>query len=153
MLQNLTAGDDVRRATADALARMGHPGDAANQLGCLNGPPDQIRRAALLYDAKAWSDAAHAYADLLHDPALTGTARQEAADRYSLALALSQGSPERTLATAPDGLAAHVLAALPPAGADHPVTPAVSVDAVRGALSRAKQIETLLPVTQSGKGY
>ena len=103
------------------------------------------RRAALLCDAKAWADAAAAYADLLRDPSLTGKSRSDAADRYSFAIALSANDPNTPRLAVTEGPATRVLAAVPPLGSDTSANAGSSIASIRGALERAKQIETLLP--------
>ncbi len=154
LLHDLPIGPDTQRAGADAMERMGRPGDAAHQLDGLTSIADRIRRAALLCDAKAWGEAASAYADLLRDPALTAEVRQEVADRYGFAVALASGKPDRTLPHVEGGLAARTLAALAPkagagtAGARTPLT----LGTMQGALERARQVETLLPPSGSNQG-
>ncbi|PPQ27622.1 hypothetical protein [Rhodopila globiformis] len=151
LLQEVPATSATRRIAADAYEKMGRPADAAHQLDGLTGVADETRRAALLCDAKAWADAATAYADLLRNPGLSEPARRDAADRYGYALALSGGSPDRTLVPVSDKAAAQTLAALPPS---RPAPPgaALTYPAMKDALDRAKRIETLLPPAGSDKG-
>ena len=119
-----------------------------------NTVTDRLRRAALLCQAKTWSAAAAAYADLLRDPAVTADARGEVADRYGFALALAGQSPDRTLPDVQGGLAARTLAALRPPGS--PASAAAGgplfLPAIQGALERARQIETLLPASATKQG-
>jgi hypothetical protein len=151
LLRNLPVGADTQRAGADALERLGRPGDAAHRLDGLTTIADRLRRAALLCQAKAWSAAAAAYSELLRDPALTADARGEVADRYAFALALAGQSPDRTLPDVQGGVAARTLAALHPPG--NPATMAAGsplfLTAIEGSLQRAKQVETLLPASGS----
>jgi hypothetical protein len=155
LLHDLPVSPDTQRVSSDALERMGRPSDAAHQLDGLMSIADRTRRAALLCHAKAWGEAAAAYADLLRDPALTAEVRQEIADRYGFAVALSGSKPDRTLPHVEGGLAARTLAALAPKAS--PGTPAgtrtpLSLGAMQGALERAKQVETLLPQSGSNQG-
>jgi hypothetical protein len=140
LLKTIPRNDDTQRAGADALVRLGKLVEGAHQLDDVNGASDQARRAALLYEAKEWSDAADAYAGVLRRPSLGKDARAEAADRYALALALSGKQPVEGLGRF-TGLAKHVLGALS-GQADPQPRP---VAALRGALRRAVQIEALLP--------
>jgi hypothetical protein len=152
LLRDLPAGADRQRTGADALERMGRPGDAAHELEGLPTIADRTRRAALLCQAKAWSDAAAVYADLLRDPALTADARGEVADRYGFALALSGSSPDRTLPSAQGGLAARTLSALPPKAVAAAAQAPFSLRKIQSALDRAKQVETLLPSSEPKQG-
>lgn len=172
MVQALPQGDEVHRIAADALSRMGRPGDAAQQLDGMAGVADQVRRTALLAAATDWPATEAACDALLHDPALAGAARRQVADRYSLALALAGGKADPTVTAEPGSLAAGVLAALPGAGPDagsdagsnagSDAGPAVGNDPgasrsdalarMRGALARTRQIEKLLPSTETNRG-
>jgi hypothetical protein len=154
LARELPPGADSQRINAEALQRMGRPGEAAHQLDGLATISDRTRRAELLCEAKVWAEAAAAYAGLLRDPALTADARGDAADRYGLALALSGGNPDRTLPNVKEGLAARVIAALPAQGIIAPSAAGVSLSLgiVERALDRAKQIETLLPAATSNPG-
>jgi hypothetical protein len=140
LLKNIPRDDDTQRAAADALVRLGKVAEAAHQLDGVKGSLDQARRAALLYEAKEWSDAADAYAGVLRNSSLAKEARDEAADRYALAVALSGKQPAEGLGGF-TGLAGHVLGALS-GQADSQQLP---VAAIRGSLRRAGQIEALLP--------
>ncbi len=142
MLNRLPAEDDTRRIAADALVRMNRPVDAARELDGIGAPADQIRRAGLLYEGKAWDEAAGAYAAVLRNPAISKEARADAADRYALALALSGAPPAEDLRSL-GGLAGRVLGALP----NQATAPDASapVNALRGAVERAGAIEALLP--------
>jgi hypothetical protein len=145
LVRDLSANSETHRIAADALERMGRPGEAAHQLDSNLDLADRSRRAALLCDAKAWGDAATAYADLLRDPALTGTSRSDAADRYSFAVALSVNNHDIPRPTVTEGLATRVLAAVPPSGSNVSAHAGTSIVSIRDALERARQIETLLP--------
>ena len=140
LLKTVPRSDESQRAGADAFVRLGKPVEAAHQLDGLKEASDRARRAALLYDGKEWSDAADAYAVVLRDGALAKEARDEAADRYALALALSGKQPAQGLSGF-TGLAEHVIGALP-GQTDAQQQP---VAAIRGSLRRAGQIEALLP--------
>jgi hypothetical protein len=164
MVQAMPQGDEVRRIAADALSRMGRPGDAAQQLAGVAGIDDQIRRTALLAAATDWPAAASACDALLHDPALAGAARRQVADRYSLALALAGGKADPTVTAEPGSLAAGVLAALPDArpdagpeaGSDAANDPesdrSDQLDRMRNALAHARRIEKLLPSIETNQG-
>ena len=140
LLKTVPRSDESQRAGADAFVRLGKPVEAAHQLDGLKEASDRARRAALLYDGKEWSDAADAYAVVLRDGALAKEARDEAADRYALALALSGKQPAQGLSGF-TGLAELVIGALP-GQTDAQQQP---VAAIRGSLRRAGQIEALLP--------
>ena len=142
MLRRLPSEDETRRIAADALVRLGRPVDAAREMEAMTGPADQLRRAHLLYEAKAWEDAAGAYATVLRNPATPKEAKADAADRYALAIAMSGGRPAEDLRGL-GGLAGKVLGALPVATAS--IDPTAPVNALRGALERAGAIEALLP--------
>jgi hypothetical protein len=142
MLRRLPSEDETRRIAADALVRLGRPVDAAREMEAMTAPADQVRRAHLLYEAKAWEDAAGAYATVLRNPATPKEAKADAADRYALAIAMSGGRPAEDLRGL-GGLAGKVLGALPVATAS--IDPSAPVNALRGALERAGAIEALLP--------
>ncbi len=142
MLRRLPSEDETRRIAADAMVRLGRPVDAAREMEAMTAPADQVRRAHLLYEAKAWEDAAGAYATVLRNPATAKEAKADAADRYALAIAMSGGRPAEDLRGL-GGLAGKVLRALPVATAS--IDPTAPVNALRGALERAGAIEALLP--------
>lgn len=142
MLRRLPSEDETRRIAADALVRLGRPVDAAREMDAMTAPADQVRRAHLLYEAKAWEDAAGAYATVLRNPVTPKEAKADAADRYALAVAMSGGRPAEDLRGL-GGLAGKVLGALPVATAS--IDPTAPVNALRGALERAGAIEALLP--------
>jgi hypothetical protein len=161
LLGHAPPDDDLRHIAALALARLDRPAEAARALDGLTSLADRLQRARLLASAKNWTAAATAYAALLHDPDLEGTARAEASDRYGLAIVLAGGRPDPGLALPDNGLAAHALAALqsqPAATADAPGEPAPSVSgqaalaAVRRALQRARAIDTMLPTANANQG-
>jgi hypothetical protein len=159
LLRSAPPDDDMHRIAAMALARLARPVEAAHQLDGLTALPDRLQRARLLSEAKAWSDAADAYADLLRDPALAGDARREASDRYGLAVVLSGGHADPGLSLPGNGLAARALAALPSpkaeagdAAAGEGKSAHGAIAAVRGALQRARAIDTLLPAGTSNQG-
>ena len=165
---------EARRAAADALVRLGKPAEAASKLEGSKDLSDQIRRADLLFEAKAWGEASDAYAVVLRDPSLSQGERSETADHYALALALAGKKPASDLRKF-DGLAGRVIQALPPApGAGAKLTnlnarsEEATVDPVteqmleaeaksrivgdlREALRRAMQIEAVLPATEPPK--
>ncbi len=138
--KGISPDDGQHRVASEALARLGRKAEAAHQLDGSKDPSDEPRRAALLYEAKEWSDAATAYASVLHNPLLAKDARDAAADRYALALALSGKHPAKDIQGF-TGLADHVLGALPPEQA----APSAPISAIRGSLQRAGRIEALLP--------
>lgn len=142
MLARLPVQDETRRIAADALVRLGRRVDAAREMEAMTAPADQARRAHLLYEAKAWEDAAGAYATVLRNPATPKEIKADAADRYALSVAMSGGRPAEDLRGL-GGLAGRVLGALPVATAT--ADPSAAVNALRGALERAGAIESLLP--------
>jgi hypothetical protein len=151
MLGRLPPQDETRRIAADALVRLDRRVDAARELEPMTAPADQARRAHLLYEVKAWEDAAGAYATVLRNPATPKDAKADAADRYALAVAMSGGRPADDLRGL-GGLAGRVLGALPVTTAAN--DPSAPVNALRGALERAGAIEALLPPApraQTGK--
>ena len=164
MVQAMPQGDEVHRIAADALSRMGRPGDAAQQLEGMAGVADRVRRTSLLAAATDWPATEAACDALLHDPALAGAARRQVADRYSLALALDGGKADPAVTAEPGSLAAGVLAALPDAGSDAAADagsdaandPAAdrydALGRMRSALAHARQIEMLLPSTETKRG-
>lgn len=145
LLQAIPASDETHRIAADALSRLNRFADAAHQFDGAQSVADRLRRASLLYRAKAWPDAADAYAAVVDDPALTGAARDDAMERYAIALALAGRTSVGTVAGA-TGLAARMFGALPPASQSN--EPLVS--ALSGSLQRAKLIEALLPDAGTG---
>jgi hypothetical protein len=159
LLRSAAPTDDTHRIAAMALARLARPEEAARQLDGLSAIPDRLQRAHLLSEAKAWSDAADAYADLLRDPALAGDARREASDRYGLAVVLSGGHADPGLPVPGNSLAARALAALPSPNAEAVNAAAAggksgrgAIAAVRGALQRARAIDALLPAGKPSQG-
>ena len=97
----LPESEERHRIASIALARLGQFADAAHELDGATASADVTRRAALLFAAKSWSDAATAYAGLLANTAIKGDARAAAAERYALALALSNGTPANDLPALP----------------------------------------------------
>jgi hypothetical protein len=147
VLPGMQDGDEPRRIASTALARLGRFADAAHRLDGLADRSDKERRAALLFQAESWSDAAAAYAELLVDAGVAGDARNDVAERYALALALSGGTPIKNLPTLPDQPTDLLLVVPPPSGT------AKTGDAVRDALDHAERIERLLaptPTQQQG---
>ncbi len=140
LLKSVSPDDNPQSVVAEALVRLGKPTEAAHQLDGIKDLTGRARRAALLYEAKAWPDAVDAYADVLRDPALDKGARDEVADRYALALALSGKQPAEGLG-AFTGLAEHVLGAL----REKAASPQSPVPAIRESLRRAGEIEALMP--------
>lgn len=143
MAMRLGDGDESRRVAAEALARGGRMVEAAQRLDGVGTLADQTRRAAWLYQAKDWPGAAEAFARVLRNPELTPEARVTAGDHYALALALAGQEPAEDLRGL-TGMATRVLGALPAASPD---PGADVVTALRGAVQRAGQIETLLQPT------
>lgn len=141
LVRRLGDGDEPRRIAAEALARDSRLAEAAQQLDGVGALTDQTRRAAWLYQAKDWPGAAEAFARVLRNPDLGPEARAIAGDHYALALALAGQEPAEDLRGL-TGLATRVLGALPAGGPD---PGADIIGALRGAVRRAGQIETLLP--------
>jgi hypothetical protein len=151
LLRALPPLDEARRIAAIALARLGRPADAAEELKGLRGIADLGNRARHLYAAQAWQDAAAAYADLLRQPALDATARTEATGRY---VSAASRSPQRAAAVPAElltlqdaGTRALLQLANEPMPAIEPGRPRMA--SVRSALDRAKRVETLLPPAES----
>lgn len=145
LLRALPPAEAVHRAASAALARMGKPEEAAAELAGLSDMADRQARAALLFQAKAWPEAATAYAGLLRDPALEPAARAEATTRLASAAALARQAP----AVPAELLAPQSgTAALLQLSASHAAAPAGGVAAMRAAITRSRQIEKLLPDTR-----
>lgn len=141
MLKRTPLTEATRRVAAEALMRLNRPLDAAAQLDGVTNAADQMRRAGLLYDAKSWNDSVNAYATALRNSGLTKPDRALASERYALSLALAGQAPAEDLKGATGKMA-------PPPPAAAPVNGADTVAALRGALQRAGQVETLLPATR-----
>ncbi len=137
ILRALPEGDERHRIASIALARLGQFADAAHELDGATASADVTRRAALLFAAKSWSDAATAYAGLLANTAIKGDARAAAAERYALALALSNGTPANDLPALPQRSSALVAIVTPPDSAK------TTGDRLRTALDRANRIQQL----------
>ena len=147
VLSNMQDGDEPRRIASSALATLGRFADAAHKLDNSPDRTDKERRAALLFQAESWNDAATAYAELLVDAGVAGDARNDVAERYALALALSGGTPAKNLPELPDQ-PTNLLSVVPP-----PNGAANTGEAVRDALDHAQRIEQLLaptPTQQQG---
>ena len=141
VLPGMPNGDEPRRIASTALARLGRFADAAHRLDGSTDLGDKERRAALLFQAESWSDAATAYVELLADVGAIGDARNDVAERYALALALSGGTPVKNLPKLPDQTT-NLLSVVPT-----PDATAKTGDAVRDALDHAERIEQLLAPT------
>lgn len=144
MLRALPPSAAVQRAASAALVRMGQIRQAAAELANLTDLEDRQTRAALLFQAKDWAEAATAYAELLRDPALDATARGEATTRLASAAALARQRP-----TVPAELLApkDSSAALLQLSTESAAPPTDGVAAMRAAIARSRQIEKLLPET------
>ncbi|WP_052389265.1 hypothetical protein [Belnapia moabensis] len=146
LLRQLPPSDDVKRVAALSLARLGRLLEAANELKGLSGTADLLHRATHLYTARAWTDAAAAYGDVLRDPALDAPRRAEATTRYASAMALAQQRPPAVpapLLTPADGNTTALLQLT--AGTAVAATAArPAIGQLRSALERAKLIESLL---------
>jgi len=142
LLRGLPPSSEVQRAASAALARLGKPQEAADELAGLTALEDRQTRAGLLFQAKAWPEAATAYADLLRDPALEPAVRAEATTRLASAAALARQRPAvpAELLAPRNGAAALLQLSGDPAGA-----PANGVAALRSAIARSREIEKLLP--------
>ena len=150
MLQSVPDGDASHRIAADALDRMGKFTEAAHQLDAANTPADKQRRADLLFRAAVWSDAATAYADVLASAAPDDTARNDAAERYALALTMAGATRPAAPPALPE-LPSRLLAVLSP---EAPVAPPAdaAIPAMRSALDRARLIEQLLEPAAAHQG-
>jgi hypothetical protein len=142
----LEDGDEHRRIAAEALARSGRLADAAQKLEGVTALPDQTRRAAWFFEAREWPAAAEAFAAVLRNAELTPALRATAGDHYAVALALAGQEPAEDLRGLA-GLAKHVLGALSPPSPDPD-----AVAALRGAVRRAGEIESLLPPADGAQG-
>lgn len=148
MLQTQPQSDETNRVTADALARLGRPVDAARAAAAIPTTAGREERAELLYGAGAWTDAAGAYADLLRDPAMSKESRDEATRRYaqaaSLAASTASGKPRNPPPgelLAGDAVSSKLLAVSAQA---EPPSDTPPVASVRSAIDRSRKIETLL---------
>ena len=137
-LQDVSA---AHRIEADARRRLNKPIEAARLLEGASGVVDRSRRAALLFEGEAWSDAAAAYADLLRDGTLPAERRDDVARRYALAVAMT-GAPAVAPPKLPDRAARLLTAAAPAQSGTAGKTPDMKV--LRGALERTRSIEALL---------
>jgi hypothetical protein len=142
--------DDIaaRRIAATANDKLNKPVPAAHLLDDATEIADRARRANLLFEGEAWKDAAAAYATLLNDASLPTGLRDDMAKRYAIAVAMAGGPAPASPPGLPEG-PVRMLAALPPPPAQKPASPtstggAIDTAALRGALERAKAIETLL---------
>lgn len=144
--------DDLaaHRIASEALRRMRQPLQAAHALDGEAGAADREWRASLLFEAEAWPDAVAAYADLLRDTTLSAARRNDLATRYALAVAMSGSAANVTSMKLPEA-PARLLAAVPAAAAAANSKPS-GLSSLRGALERARRIETLLdpPTTHQG---
>jgi hypothetical protein len=142
LIADAPPSDDINRAAAAALARLGRPEDAAARLAGMDKPEDRLSRAQLLMRAGNWAGASSAYADLLHEPTLAPEMRTEATDRAALASALAGHAPSELspdlASSSPVAQRALGAIAIPAAA------PGAPVDAVRDAIERSRRIETLL---------
>ena len=144
-----TLPDDIasRRIVAEAFRRTNKAVPAAHLLDAAAGFADRARRASLLFEGEAWKDAADAYSALLRDPALPAAKRDDMARRYALAVAMT-GTAAAAAPKLPED-AARLLAAVPAAASGATGSPPGLI-VLRGALDRARRIETLLdPATAS----
>jgi hypothetical protein len=144
--------DDIaaHRIKAEALDRMEKPVQAAHALDGVTTIADRVRRAGLFFEGDAWKEAAGAYADLLRDSTLPDAMRDDLAKRYALAVAMSGEPANVNLSKLPDG-PAQMLAAMPPASAGA-TGGSPSLTILRGALDRARHIETLLDPAPEHRG-
>ncbi|MFC7611451.1 hypothetical protein [Teichococcus aestuarii] len=145
LLRGLPETADTHRAAAAALGRMGKPLEAAQELQSLRALPDRLARAEWLFQAQAWVEAANAYAELLRDPGLDAAKRAEATARLASASALARQRPSvAPELLAPESSSATLLQLSGDTGG-----PMRGVAAARSAISRSRQIESLLPETGS----
>lgn len=143
LLRGLPESPGAHRIAAMALGRMGKPFEAAQELQSLRELPDRLLRAEWLFQAQAWLEAANAYAELLRDPALDATKRAEATARLASASALARQRPS----VAPELLAPESSATTLLQLSGDTTGPTRGVAAARSAISRSRQIESLLPET------
>jgi hypothetical protein len=144
--------DDIaaHRIAARALHRMTKPLQAAHVLNDAATIVDREHRASLFFEAEAWTEAAGAYSNLLRDPALPGTMRDDLAKRYALSVAMTGEAANPAPPKLPDG-PARLLAAVPaPSPGATGTSP--SLAALREALDRARRIETLLDPATGHQG-
>ena len=140
----------AHRVAAEALRQIRQPLQAAHVLDGAAEIADRERRAGLLFEAEAWPEAASAYAELLRDPLLPATRRNDLATRYALAVAMHGPAENVTVLKLPDA-PARLLAAVPSAAAGaNPGQPGLR--SLRGALERARRIETLLDPPTAHQG-
>ena len=145
-----------RRLAAEATKRMNQPLQAAHLLDSATGIQDREYRAGLLFAGWAWKESASAYSDLLRDPMLPAAMRDDLAKRYALAVAMTGEAPAGeapageasavTLAKLPEGPARLLSVSPVPSGA----SPGLA--SLRGALDRARRIETLLGPAPAHQG-
>lgn len=145
LLRGLPETADTHRAAAAALGRMGKPLEAAQELQLLRELPDRLARAEWLFQAQAWVEAANAYAELLRDPELDAGKRAEATARLASASALARQRPS----VAPELLSPESSATTLLQLSGDTGRPTRGVAAARSAISRSRQIESLLPQTGS----
>ena len=146
LLQDMPASAETQRAASLALQKLGRPLPAAQALEGLTGSADLARRAELYFQAQAWREATVAYGEVLRDPDLPAPARAEATARLAGAAALSRqqpGVPPALLAPRSDSTALLQLTQQPPPLPGH------GVGGLRAAITRSRQIETLLPAPAS----
>jgi hypothetical protein len=150
LLKGLPDGIASHRIAADALRRLNQPVQAAHALDDVASAADRERRASLLFEGEAWKEAATAYAGLLADRGLAAEARDDVARRYALAVAMTgeaAGAAPKELPEEPSRLLAAI-----PAPSSPRVGSGPDMNALRGALERARSIETLLDPTTSRQG-
>jgi hypothetical protein len=140
----------AHRIAAEALRRMRQPLPAAHGLDGATEIADRERRASLLFEGEAWPEAAAAYADLLRDPLLPGAMRNDLATRYALAVAMNGPAANVTAMKLPEAPARLLSALPPPPSAANQRQPGLST--LRGALERARRIETLLDPPNAHQG-
>jgi hypothetical protein len=150
LLKGLPEGIAPHRIAADALRRLNQPVQAAHALDDVASAVDRERRASLLFEGEAWKEAATAYAELLRDRGLAAEARNDVARRYALAVAMTGESTDATPKELPEE-PSRLLAAIPPPTSSR-VGSGPDMNALRGALERARSIETLLDPTTSRQG-
>ncbi|MCI0754752.1 hypothetical protein [Teichococcus vastitatis] len=143
LLRSLPPSPEMHRAASVALARLGQPREAAQELSGLDVLADRQRRAGLLFQAQAWSEAASAYAELLRDPTLEPAVRTEATHRLAAAAALAGGKPDvpADLLAADPGIKALLQLSGNAQASPHGVTGA------RAAIARSREVEKLLSAT------
>jgi hypothetical protein len=103
-----------------------------------------------LFDGEAWSDAAGACSDLLRDPKLPAAMRDDLAKRYALSVAMTGQAANTPPAKLPEGPARWLEVLQAHSSGSSGTAPGLAI--LRGALDRARHIETLLDTPAAHQG-